>query len=32
MSYLSMWTVMTMASVCGNEARLMTWVDNVMGM
>jgi hypothetical protein len=31
-SHLSMWTMTTMVSVCGNEARLMSWVMNVMGM
>jgi hypothetical protein len=31
-SYLSMWTVTTMSSVCGNEDRLMSWAENVMGM
>jgi hypothetical protein len=30
MSYLSMWTVVTMLSVCGNEVRLMSW-ENVIG-
>jgi hypothetical protein len=30
-SHLSMWTVMTMALVCGNKARLMSVVENVMG-
>jgi hypothetical protein len=30
-SHLSMWMVTTMASVCGNEARLMSWAKNVMG-
>jgi hypothetical protein len=29
--YLSMWTVITMASVCGNEARLISWGENVIG-
>jgi hypothetical protein len=32
MSHLSMWTVMTISSVCGNEARLMSWAEKVLGM
>jgi hypothetical protein len=31
MSHLSMWTVVTMASVCGNEVRLMSWDEEVIG-
>jgi hypothetical protein len=31
MSHLSMWTMMTMTSVCGNKARLISWAVNVMG-
>jgi hypothetical protein len=31
-SHLSMWMVMTMASMCGNEAGVMSWAENVMGM
>jgi hypothetical protein len=31
-SHLSMWTVTTIASVYGNEARLMSWAENMMGM
>jgi hypothetical protein len=31
-SHLSIWTVMTIASVCGNKARLMSWPEKVMGM
>jgi hypothetical protein len=30
-SHLSMWTVTTMVSVCGNKARLMSLTKNVMG-
>jgi hypothetical protein len=30
-SHLSMWTVTTMTSVCGNEDSLMSWVVNVIG-
>jgi hypothetical protein len=26
-----MWTMMTMASVCGNKASLISWAVNVMG-
>jgi hypothetical protein len=29
MSHLSMWTVMTMASVYGNKASLMSWIVHV---
>jgi hypothetical protein len=32
MSHLSMWTVMTIASVWGNEARFTSWDEKVMGM
>jgi hypothetical protein len=32
MSHRSMWTVRTIASVWGNEARLTSWVEKVMGM
>jgi hypothetical protein len=31
MSHLSMWTVVTMASMCGNEVRLMYWEEEVIG-
>jgi hypothetical protein len=31
MSHLSMWTMMTMASVCRNKASLISWAVNVMG-
>jgi hypothetical protein len=31
-SHQSMWTVMTMASMCGNEVRLMSWEEKVIGM
>jgi hypothetical protein len=31
-SHLSMWMVMTIASMCGNEARLISLAENVMGM
>jgi hypothetical protein len=31
MSHLSIWTVMTMASVCGNEVRLTCWEEKVIG-
>jgi hypothetical protein len=31
MSHLSMWTVNTMASMYGNEARLVSLAENVMG-
>jgi hypothetical protein len=31
-SHLSMWTVMTIVSVCGNGARLMSWAEKVIGM
>jgi hypothetical protein len=31
MSHLSMWMMMTMMSICGNEARLISWAKNVMG-
>jgi hypothetical protein len=31
MSHLSIWMLRTMALVCGNKARLMYWVVNVMG-
>jgi hypothetical protein len=31
MSHLLMWMVMTMVSVCGNEARFMYSTENVMG-
>jgi hypothetical protein len=31
-SHLSMWTVTTMTSVCGNEDRMMYSAENVMGM
>jgi hypothetical protein len=30
-SHLSMWTMMTMASVCGNEVRLTSWEEKVIG-
>jgi hypothetical protein len=30
-SHLSMWTVMTMASVWGNEARFTSWAEKVIG-
>jgi hypothetical protein len=30
-SYLSMWPITTIASMCGNEARLTSWSVNVMG-
>jgi hypothetical protein len=29
MSHLSMWTVVTMALVCGNEVKLMSWEEMV---
>jgi hypothetical protein len=29
MSHLSMWTVTTMVSVCGNEVRLTSWEEKV---
>jgi hypothetical protein len=29
-SHLSIWTVIIMAHVCGNEARLRSWAENVM--
>jgi hypothetical protein len=32
MSHLSMWTVVTMASICGSELRLMSWEEKVIGM
>jgi hypothetical protein len=31
-SHLSMWTVMTMASVWGNKARFMSWAEKVIDM
>jgi hypothetical protein len=31
MSHLSMWTMTTMASMCGNEVRLMSWDEKVIG-
>jgi hypothetical protein len=31
MSHLSMWTVMTMVSMCENEVRLTSWEVNVIG-
>jgi hypothetical protein len=31
MSHLSMWIVVTMASVCGNKVRLMSWEEKVIG-
>jgi hypothetical protein len=30
-SHLSMWTVTTMALVCGNGVRLMSWEEKVIG-
>jgi hypothetical protein len=30
-SHLSMWTVMTIASVCRNEVMLMSWEEKVIG-
>jgi hypothetical protein len=30
-SHMPMWTVMTMASVCGNEVRLTSWDEKVIG-
>jgi hypothetical protein len=30
-SHMSMWTVMTLASVCGNKGSLISWAVNVMG-
>jgi hypothetical protein len=32
MSHLSMYTVMTIASVCGKEAKLMSSAENVIGL
>jgi hypothetical protein len=31
MSHLSLWTVMTMVLVCGNEVRLTCWKEKVIG-
>jgi hypothetical protein len=31
-SHLSMWTVMTMASMWGNEVSFTSWEEKVMGM
>jgi hypothetical protein len=31
-SHLSIWMVTIMVLVCGNEAMLMSWAENVMGM
>jgi hypothetical protein len=30
-SHLSMWTVVTMVSVCRNDVRLMSWEEKVIG-
>jgi hypothetical protein len=30
-SHLAMWIVITMSSVCGNEVRLMSWKEKVIG-
>jgi hypothetical protein len=30
-SHLSMWTVVTMASVCGNEVKLTSWEKKIIG-
>jgi hypothetical protein len=31
MSHLLMWTMTSMMSVCGNEVRLTSWDENVIG-
>jgi hypothetical protein len=31
MSHVSMWMVMTLVSICKNEAKLMSLAENVMG-